>query len=226
MLLSAFVTLFLSIFAAAVPFGDQHRKTCDTTSAKLVLPDGQTNLTAPTGSPSFVLLGVGYQNYTCSPAGTYTSAGALAFLFDLSCQCVSQNSDEFNKVPDFAFDFWSKSNGLETFPHKEAKLGEHFFQPNGNGGISPVWDFRGDAAPGQPDAFVVAAKVAGLAAPTGKQDVDWLQLRGVSGALATSIYRTHTRGGQPPATCTPGSNILSVKYVSIYWLYGSSITIS
>lgn len=86
------------------------------------------------------------------------------------------------------------------------KLGEHFFQTNPSGGLSPVWDFRGDSAPSQPDAFVVAAKVGNLPAPTGHEDVDWLQLNGVSGALATTIYRTHTKGGQPPT---------SVRHVSI-----------
>lgn len=68
-LLSAFLTLCLATFVAAHPGG--HPKTCSTSRAKLVLPDGQTNLTAPTGDPSFVLLGVGYQNYTCGATGKY-----------------------------------------------------------------------------------------------------------------------------------------------------------
>jgi hypothetical protein len=73
-LLSAFVTLCLAIFVVAIPARDNHKhpKTCKTTNAKLVLPAGQTNLTAPTGDPSFVLLGVGYQNYTCSASGRFT----------------------------------------------------------------------------------------------------------------------------------------------------------
>ena len=76
MLLSAFVSLFFAIFAVAVPtpeggkHGENH-KTCDIKDLKLVLPEGQTNLTAPTGDPSFVLFGVGYQNYTCGATGTY-----------------------------------------------------------------------------------------------------------------------------------------------------------
>ena len=118
---------------------------------------------------------------------SFSSAGAVASLFDLSCL------KNFDKVHDYT-------------PHARAKLGEHFFQSNGNGGIAPVWDFRGDSAPNQPDAFVVAARVAGLAAPTGKQDIDWLQLKGVTGSLATSIYRTHTKEGQPPA---------SVRYICL-----------
>lgn len=80
-------------------------------------------------------------------------------------------------------------------------LGEHYFVTSPSGtGLSPVWDFRGASAKGNPNAFVLAAKVGDLPAPTGSQDVDWLQLKNVTGGLATSVYRTDTRGGQPPAS--------------------------
>jgi len=133
----------------------------------------------------------------------FSSAGAVAVLFDLSCLSLKDN-DKFEKIQDDAYEFWSKADDakLKTFSirHESFKLGDHFFQSNGNGGISPVWDFRGASAPNKANAFVVAAKVAGVAAPTGPQDVDWLQLNKVTGDLASSIYRTHTKGGQPPAS--------------------------
>jgi hypothetical protein len=44
----------------------------DFSDTKLVLPAGQHNLTAPTSDPSFVLLAIGFQNYTCGAAGAYT----------------------------------------------------------------------------------------------------------------------------------------------------------
>jgi len=229
---SVFVTLSLAVLAIAVPLGDfsqfsKRCETCSTSNAKLILPSGQTNLTATAGDASFVMLGVGFQNYTCGATGTYTSAGATADLFDLSC-LSEKNSDLFNNIQDIAYACWSKSDiDLKTIlPKAPLELGKHFFQTNANGGISPVWDFRGDSAPNQPDAFVVAAKVGDLLAPTGSQDVDWLQLNGVSGALASVVYRTDTRGGQPPASCTPGSGGLQVKYVAKYWIYGSNITLS
>jgi hypothetical protein len=247
MSLSIFVILFFSaIFTIAVPvpefeFGsghpelDERCKTCSTSKAKLVLPEGQTNLTATMSAPSFVMLGVGFQNYTCSAAGTYTSVGATADLFDLSCLSEVDSTAfdgcpncNYNNIQDFAFAMWSATpvDDLAVISQRvPTKLGAHFFIKNANGGISPSWDFRGNFAPNQPDAFVVAAKVAGLKAPTG-QDVDWLQLKGVSGGLATSLYRTHTRGGQPPTSCSPGSADIRVKYVSEYWLYGSTVTLS
>lgn len=140
----------------------------------------------------------------------------MAVLFDLSCLSLYFN-DKFEKIQDPAYDLWYKAKGvdLKAFPLDHAKLGDHFFQPNGSGGISPVWDFRGASAPDQPNAFVVAAKVAGLAAPTGPQDVDWLQLKGVTGDLASSIYRTHTKGGQPPASVR-----IFVSHRFFLWLNG------
>jgi len=44
---------------------------CDISSAKLTLPEGQTVIADPTGTPLYISLGVGTQNYTCSTAGTY-----------------------------------------------------------------------------------------------------------------------------------------------------------
>jgi hypothetical protein len=80
-------------------------------------------------------------------------------------------------------------------------MGQHYFVTSPSGtGLSPVWDFRAASAQGNPNAFVLGAKVGDLPAPTGSSDVDWLQLKNVSGSLATSVYRVDTRGGQPPAS--------------------------
>lgn len=79
MSLSTFVTLLFAVFAVAAPThhgNHTHKalKTCNTSNATLDLPSGQTNLTAPAGNLnlSFVTLGVGYQNYSCSSTGAYT----------------------------------------------------------------------------------------------------------------------------------------------------------
>ena len=67
-------------------------------------------------------------------------------------------------------------------------MGNHYFinSPSGSG-LSPVWDYRAGAAKGNPEAFVLAAKVADVPSPTSPQDVDWLQLKSVSGSLATQV---------------------------------------
>jgi len=59
--------------------------TCDI-SSKLVLPSTQTALVPPSSPAAFVLLGVGFQNYTCTAAGTYAYVSplqehALAYRF-------------------------------------------------------------------------------------------------------------------------------------------------
>lgn len=103
-------------------------------------------------------------------------------------------------------------------------LGAHYFVTSPSGtGLSPVWDFRGASAKGNPNAFVLAAKVGDLPAPTGSQDVDWLQLKNVTGELATSIYRVNTKGGQPPASVRfPGfvaCRMVLIWFCSVYgWL--------
>ncbi|PPQ78677.1 hypothetical protein CVT25_010698 [Psilocybe cyanescens] len=203
--------------------------TCSVADAKLVLPAGQTALTAPTDPTSFVILGVGIQNYTCTDAGVYTSAGAVADLYDLSC--LSKITPIFNTVQDLAYAAWKIMPASVKTPGGSPLmgygfLGSHFFVTSPSGtGISPVWDYRAGSAKGNADAFVLAAKVGNIAAPTGSKDVDWLQLKSVQGSLATQIYRTDTRGGQPPASCKPGSAPISVKYVSKYWLFGGSVKV-
>jgi hypothetical protein len=80
------------------------------------------------------------------------------------------------------------------------------------------WDFssKDGIFPGNPNAFVEAAQVANLPAPTGEDDIDWLQLQRQFGGLADQVYRVDTRGGQPPATCDPEHDTeLSEKYISI-----------
>ncbi|KIJ91875.1 hypothetical protein K443DRAFT_114457 [Laccaria amethystina LaAM-08-1] len=204
---SFFVTAMLAVAALAAPLIPE---SCDISHAQMALPANQTALAQPSGAPSFVLLGVGVQNYTCSAAGTYASAGAVAQLFDISCLV---QSPAFDNVQDIAF--------LKPL----TRMGDHYFVTSPSGtGISPVWDFRAFGRfKGNANAMVLAAKVANLPSPAGPQNVDWLQLKSVSGELATQIYRTDTRSGQPPASCTPGSALISVKYTSKYWLFGSTV---
>jgi len=196
--------------AAPAPGGPASGATCDASSVSLTVPPGQTAVPAPTGKLSFLMLGVGTQNYTCSSAGTYTSAGAVAELFDLSCLAAKSQGD-----------FESAQSPSQA----GQKLGDHYFVKNDAGGLSPVWDFRAGAAKGNPDAFVLAAKKGNTPAPTGSQDVDWLFLQAVRGKLAASIYRAQTVGGQPPSSCTAGTPDITVPYTSNYWLYDSGITL-
>lgn len=180
----------------------------------------------------------------------YRSIGALAELYDLSCEYYKP---AFWTLPGEAYRIWSAApvyvtetdiidilhsigeTSLSTIP---AILGEHYFVPNptGSAGLSPKWDFTSEAFAGDDTAFVIAKGVGDIPSPLGHENVDWLYLTNVLGALAQEVYRTNTFGGQPPASvssfsswsewnqtlilldtqCTPGSGPITVKYTALY----------
>jgi hypothetical protein len=144
-------------------------------------------------------------------------------LYNLAC---ISHSPEFDDIQDKAYDLWKASPANGKPPISSAFMGSHFFitSPSGTG-LSPVWDYRAGAAKGNSEAFVLAAKVANVPASTSVHDVDWVQLKSVSGSLATQVYRTDTRGGSPPTSCKPGSAPISLRYVSKYWLYGGNVSL-
>jgi hypothetical protein len=83
--------------------------------------------------------------------------------------------------------------------------GQHYYvtNPITGTGINPKWDFTSQGATkGNKDAFVIAAKTTGATAPDTATDIDWVFLTALAGEgkLASQVYRTDTRGGQPPAT--------------------------
>ncbi|EJD07404.1 uncharacterized protein FOMMEDRAFT_164379 [Fomitiporia mediterranea MF3/22] len=227
------ITTFTSLLAGASavlagPLTPNKRGNCDVSSASPDLPSGQTNVTVPSGQTAQkIALGVGVQNYTCN-AGVYVSAGAVANLYDVSCL---HDSSQFSQLPTIAYDIWNgePSNDPNTFCIQQIEsrfhaqidvYAQHYFQPNPSGsGISPVFDARATSQKGDPNAYVLVSKSGDLAAPTGKQDVDWLELTAVQGDLAKTVLRIDTKYGQPPASCDAGSPPLSVKYAASYWFY-------
>lgn len=141
---------------------------------------------------------------------TYRSAGAVVEVFDISCL---YGSSLFNTIQNNAFDIWNNVSSnittqdvIQTLGNDPLVLGQHYFIANGtdpmtgNAAISPVWNFTSDAGKGNAEAFVIAAEVGDIPAPTGADDVDWLQLKNVEGELASSVYRVDTKSGQPPTS--------------------------
>ncbi|KIP06970.1 hypothetical protein PHLGIDRAFT_19298 [Phlebiopsis gigantea 11061_1 CR5-6] len=202
---------------------------CNVTKDALKVPTGLA--TPMAGGPKFIGLGVGVQNYTCTSAGTYSSIGAFAELFDMSC--LPQSS--LATVTDNAWAAWQHApepvtamnlaNGLAALK-PVFLLGQHYFitNPVTGTGLSPKWDFTSAIEAGHADAFVVGAKTGDVAAPTSPTaNVDWLSLSNTQGDLATQVFRVETRGGQPPTSCTAGSANIAVNYVAQYWLYGGSL---
>ncbi|KAJ7868320.1 hypothetical protein B0H13DRAFT_1058482 [Mycena leptocephala] len=200
------------------------RKWCDTSTAVMDLPPNQTILVAPATAPLFILLGVGVQNYTCSGT-TYASIGAVASLFDISCL---DHTSKFSTIQTTAYTIWEHVpagvpsaviGALVGAPHLD---GFHYFVPSPSGtGISPKWDFTSTGKfAGNSTAYVIGAKVGDILAPSDPAtNIDWLELDGVQGDLASVIFRIDTVAGQPPTSCVSGSSPISVKYTAKYYLY-------
>ncbi|KAJ7116883.1 hypothetical protein C8R44DRAFT_738755 [Mycena epipterygia] len=186
----------------------------------------QLELVAPTTAPLFVALGVGIQNYTCSSTTLkYTSTGAVASLFDISCL---DTTPAFTSVQTAAFTTWSaapagtSANTVGAKVGAPALLGYHYFVPSPTGtAISPKWDFTSTGAfAGNATAFVIGSKVGDVAAPADSAtNVDWLALNNLQGSLAAQIFRVDTVNGQPPTSCVAGTADISVKYTAKYFLY-------
>ncbi|KXN81690.1 hypothetical protein AN958_03937 [Leucoagaricus sp. SymC.cos] len=195
------------------------------------LPSG---FPAPNETLSYVAVAIGTQNYTCSSTGTYTNVGAVAELFDISC--LAKDKPVFDMIADGAIAFWNAAppnltpqqviSGLSVLK-SPVILGQHYYvtNPITGIGINPKWDFTSSGATaGKSDAYVVAAKAFGATAPTGSKDIDWVFLTNIgAGKLADDVYRTDTKLGQPPASCTPGSAPITVKYAAKYWLFGGHL---
>jgi hypothetical protein len=190
---------------------------CPVSSDVLSLPTNQTVLAIPDGTkPVAIALGIGTQNYTCTAAGNYTSAGAVATLLDVSClyktPLFARIQDDIMRLPANRRDALVQAM-LPTPLH----IGDHYFitNPITGTGISPK--FAQTANGGA--VFTTLAKKGGVKSPVGAQNVDWLQLSSVQGDWASTVFRVDTVLGQPPATCSKAGDAVQVPYAAKYWFY-------
>jgi len=187
---------------------------CPVSNDTLTLPAG-SSIAVPSGqTPIAVTMGVGVQNYTCSN-GTFTTAGAVATLFDISCLV---GTPEFANVQN---DFFalpaSTQQQIEGCASRTRLLyAHHYFvtNPLTGTGISPKFAL---AANGGAD-FSILNKTGSINSPAGATNVAWLQLTSIQGTLAKTVFRVDTVGGQPPTTCT-GTSPTSIPYAAKYWFF-------
>ncbi|KAI9435983.1 hypothetical protein H4582DRAFT_2079113 [Lactarius indigo] len=231
MFVLSFLPLLLATAGLAAP---SHRATNTNVPASVltqILPQGQQQLVAPNDLPSFVTLGVGNQNYTCSASGNYTSTGAVVQVFDVSTLFPGP---EFENIEQDAFIAWAWDPRTNPYDQDLAQefqakfkvpvLGQHYFIANPDKSLAPVWDFRADGATkGNQDAIIVAAVAGDIPPPDGPPNVDWVELTNKSGKLASKVFRVNTIAGDPPQTCQPGSPDIQVKFTCKYFLYGSQV---
>jgi len=136
------------------------------------------------------------------------SVGTVAQMFDITSL---YGTPEFSQIQDDAYDTWSDcpttdplEPGLAFRLNRKFGIdvvGQYYFINGSTGGLSPKFDFTSSGpTAGNPDAFVVAAKAGDIPAPTCSQDIDWVELNGVDGKLASVIFRVDTNAGKPPSS--------------------------
>ncbi|KAH7878649.1 uncharacterized protein C8R40DRAFT_1090532 [Lentinula edodes] len=190
----------------ASPF-DTSSSGCAVSTA--MVPNQRGELVHPTYNVTQIGLGIGTQNYSCSSTGNYTSVGAVAELYDVSCEYLTADlsnvSAEAYRLWVAAPTYYTESTLIDVLhayrgtPSVPTILGQHYFVPNPTGsGLSPKWDFTSESFAGNNAAYVIGRAVGDIPSPDGSANIDWLYLTNVQGGLAQEVYRTNTTGGQPP----------------------------
>lgn len=201
---------------------------------------GTPPIPKPTTSPTAILLGIGYQNYTCNATptsnGVYIqtgpSDGALAELFDISNILTSSNIDNIsvNALKQFetcssGFDYvachYTAILSVDRHPNH---VGQHFFAPS-SGAQTPHF------ALDEYELYLAAKKAGSASAPSnayhgadGLGAVPWLYLvsNGESYTKGLqSVYRVETAGGVAPSSCcsSHAGQFSSIPYAAQYWFY-------
>jgi desulfoferrodoxin (superoxide reductase-like protein) len=190
---------------------------CDVSELTPYLPKGQENITVPAYQKTrFITAGVGVQNYTCSDAGAFVSAGAVASLYDVSCIA---HTGLLPHIQELLFDAATAANAQSVVDvlllEATLKISDHYFSPGAEPGkIVPVFDFTHSLK--DKNQFVDVKKIGSIPSPDGKEHIDWLNLETVSGAAAKTVFRLNTHLGQPPASCKSGEEA-SIPYSAQYW---------
>ncbi|KAH7103757.1 hypothetical protein BKA62DRAFT_696357 [Auriculariales sp. MPI-PUGE-AT-0066] len=192
---------------------------CDVSDVKPWLPADQQNVTVPMDQkPRFITVGVGVQNYTCSDAGKFTSVGAVASLYDVSCIAKLPIAQH---IQDYMFTALNANDAPSVVDllllEGTLKIGDHYFIAGKDGKLVPVFDFTNTLK--DKEQFVNVAKKGNIASPDSPGDVDWLELK-----------RWRARQPRPPSAstrtlasprhqwCMSGDKI-SVPYAAQYWFY-------
>ena len=154
-----------------------------------------------------------------------SSVGTVAELFEISCL---YGTPEFLTIQEVTFNDWAASSitnplepGLVQLMKDKYNLnveGQYYFVEQ-EGTLVPVWDLRssGENA-GNPNAIVFAEKVKSAPSPNGPENIDWVELKKVSGDLANQIYRVDTVKGQPPSTVSSSLDFVLVLLINVVFL--------
>lgn len=167
-------------------------------------------LPGPTGKLKAITLGFGTQNYTCNATTPKpVLVGAKAIIFDLS-PFLPWVSPFLAQIPGKALDLQ-----VDKIASAIGKLGSHIFNDLGVPcfHLGDVGDMQAKKIPG---ADLVAPKDSS----SGKDGVNWLKLGDKGGSKGINeVYRVHTAGGKPPATCEGQDDDITSLYAALYYFY-------
>ncbi|KAL4806562.1 hypothetical protein BDV18DRAFT_137799 [Aspergillus unguis] len=196
---------------------------CDASS--IALPSFASGLPAPSGTPLYVALGRGTQNYTCADStssSTPEAIGAVARLYNATC-FASTFPDMIELLPAIAYRVTLPENESDPLPPSNFNLlGHHFFE-----GSVPVFNL--DTTPDHQLGIAKLKKDAVLNAPTtavkgANGAASWLYLSATNGSVPLDqfmgVYRVDTAGGDAPETCDGMPEEFTVQYAANYYIYG------
>ncbi|CAK1356942.1 hypothetical protein CB0940_11885 [Cercospora beticola] len=203
---------------------------------------GSTPLPVPSKDPKAIILGLGFQNYTCSSSSSTwvqstIQAGAIADLYDITSKTTSNTGDRYSKsslkafetclkvtkcTPTTANGFCDRCHTISSAAFASKRVGEHYFDQI-NGLQMP--NFALDTL----KCFFSGKKGGGVKAPAnaykganGLGAVDWLYLVDNNSGRTkgmTSVYRVETAGGVAPSSCSTPGSAMQVPYATEYWFY-------
>ena len=138
-------------------------------------------------------------------------------------------TSEFSTIQNDAYNYWNPYWSSDPFEPGFSQLlkshyditpyGEYYFVEQ-NGSLVPVWDLTSTGPyAGNPDAIVYAQKVKGITSPDGSYNLDWVELKKMSGGLETLIYRVQvdTVQGQPPSTVSSSLDLCLSCSINVFF---------
>ncbi|KAE9407324.1 hypothetical protein BT96DRAFT_971307 [Gymnopus androsaceus JB14] len=235
---SVILALFLRASATAVSVGSRAAPTdlCNVATAEPNLAG--TKFPPPAFPTSFIGLGVGTQNWTCiADELIWANVGTNTEIFDISCLFGTAS---FNTLPEAAFAAWNASTvtnvadsgsvlsaaGVLTNPFI---LGQSFQvqDPLLSKETVPFIDFSQSLKSANAIVFgdVIIDELDPNTSLNPDVNYNWFEYQNetATATLARTVYVLNTQGGQAPEACTTVGSSLILKYVSTYWLFGSSL---
>ncbi|KAK0658228.1 hypothetical protein DIS24_g4913 [Lasiodiplodia hormozganensis] len=212
---------------------------CDLSSVTMPLDQAPSPSPLPSPSEGLILshvaVGRGTQNYTCygaSASSAPTAKGAVATLFNATCQ-AARTPDLLYDTPSIALAYDIPSAQTALAAYDILLSGHHFFTDD----TTPFFDLDTDQhsygtvackkdsaanAPAANSSSSVKSNYAAGTQGTDNGDVPWLKLDAVqdsTGYTWKEVYRLNTAGGQPPKTCEGIDGDFTVEYAATYWFW-------